>query len=86
MDPIFPFWFKQRQCKAESAGEHTLRVTGPNLGEAYLQIHAEAPGRWRAVLRRTPDGPDVAATEADLPTEQDAWDAVFELYRTRAIV
>jgi hypothetical protein len=86
MGPILPFWFKQRQCKAEPVGEHTLRVSGPNLGEAYLGIQSEAPGRWRAVLRRTPDGPEVAATEADLSTEQDAWDAAFELYRTNAIV
>jgi hypothetical protein len=86
MDPTQPFWFKQRQCKAEPAGDRTLRVTGPNLGEAYLQIRSETPGRWRAALRQTADGPEVAATQADLPTEQDAWDAAFELYRTHVIV
>jgi hypothetical protein len=86
MDPTLPFWFKQRQCKAEPAGDHTLRVSGPNLGEAYLRISSETPGRWRAALRQTADGPDVAATQADLPTEQDAWEAAFELYRTHVIV
>ena len=29
MEPNWPFWFKQRQCKAESVGENMLRVTGP---------------------------------------------------------
>jgi hypothetical protein len=86
MEPIQPFWFKQRQCKAEPAGDHALRVTGPNLGEAYLRISSEAPGLWRAALRQSADGPEVAGTEAVLPTEQDAWDAAFELYRTHVIV
>ncbi len=86
MAPIFPFWFKQRQCKAEPAGDHALRVSGPNLGEAFLGIRREANGLWRAALRLTADGPEVAQTEADIPSEADAWEAAFELYRNHVIV
>jgi hypothetical protein len=82
---ILPFWFKQRQCKAEPSGDHTLRVSGPNLGEAYLSIRPEG-GRWRASLRLKADGPEVAVTEPDIPTEAEAWDAAFELYRTHVII
>ena len=39
--PILPFWFKQRQCKAEPAGDDVLKVSGPNLGEAYLRVARE---------------------------------------------
>ena len=40
MQPTPPFWFKQRQCKAEPAGsEYCLKVSGPNLGEAYIRVH-----------------------------------------------
>jgi hypothetical protein len=85
MDPILPFWFKQRQCKAEPAGDHTLRVSGPNLGENYLTIRPEG-SLWRAALRQTADGPDLAATDPDIPTEEDAWEAAFELYREHVIV
>jgi hypothetical protein len=86
MAPITPFWFKQRQCKAEPAGgEHVLKVSGPNLGEAYLHVSPAGEG-WRAGLRLTPDGADVRATEAELPDAKAAWEAAFELYRTYAIV
>jgi hypothetical protein len=85
MDPIQPFWFKQRQCKAEPAGENTLRVSGPNLGEAFLCIRRQGD-RWQAAVRPTADGPDLAATPPEIPTEDEAWEAAFELYRTQFIV
>jgi hypothetical protein len=81
---IPPFWFKQRQCKAEPAGQDVYRVSGPNLGEAFLRV-AQENGRWRAGLRLTADGDDVASTAAELPSEREAWDAAFELYRNRVI-
>ena len=87
MPPILPFWFKQRQCKAEPAGsDHVLRLTGPNLGEAYVSIVPADNKRWAARLRLSPDGADVAATEPELETEQDAWEAAFELYRTHVVI
>jgi hypothetical protein len=85
MPPILPFWFKQRQCKAEPLGENALRVSGPNLGEAVLEIRPEG-NRWRAALRQTADGPDLAATEAEMETPQASWGAAFELYRINFIV
>jgi hypothetical protein len=87
MQPILPFWFKQRQCKAEPAGsENMLKVSAPNLGEAYLRIEQADNHRWRAALRLTPDGPDVQATGPDFDSPQAAWDVAFELFRQNVIV
>jgi hypothetical protein len=86
MQPILPFWFKQRQCKAEPAGDNGLRVSGPNLGEAFLRIGQEENKRWQASIRLAADGPDLAATEAEFDDPSEAWDAAFELYRTHVIV
>jgi hypothetical protein len=83
--PITPFWFKQRQCKAEPAGERMLKVSGPNLAEAYIYI-ARENDRWKAGLRKAADGPDVATAESEKPSEQAAWEAAFELYRLHLIV
>jgi hypothetical protein len=86
MEPIVPFWFKQRQCKAEPAGDNVLRVSGPNLGDAYIVIRRAENGRWQAALRSAVDGADVAATDAEIGSSQEAWDAAFELYRDHLIV
>jgi hypothetical protein len=85
--PILPFWFKQRQCKAEPAGdENTLKVSGPNLGEAYIGIAQGENRLWRAFLRWSASDPDSATTEPEFENPADAWEAAFELYRTNAIV
>jgi hypothetical protein len=87
MLPLTPFWFKQRQCKVEAGGEdNTLRVSGPNLGEAFLHIRRAEINRWSAHLRTTADGPDQAATEAEFANPAEAWEAAFELYRSYVIV
>jgi hypothetical protein len=85
MAPNYPFWFKQRQCKAEPLGDNALRVSGPNLGEAVLEIRPDG-NRWRSAVRQTADGPDVAVTEPEMESAQEAWEAAFELYRTHFIV
>jgi hypothetical protein len=59
-------------------------VTRPNLGEAFLRVAGEI-GRWRTGLRLTADGADVASTAAELPSEREACDAAFELFRNRVI-
>jgi hypothetical protein len=64
MQPILPSWFKQRQGKAEPAGDSTYRLTAPNLGEAHISIRQAADGRWSAALRLAAGGPEVAVTEA----------------------
>ena len=84
MEPITPFWFKQRQCKSEPVGDG-LKVTGPNLGEAYLRV-VQAERGWQATLRTTADGPEVAGAEAEHANARAAWEAAFELYRQHAIV
>jgi hypothetical protein len=87
MTPIFPFWFKQRQCKAEPGGDdNTLKVSGPNLGEAFIGIGRADNNRWRAAMRLSADGPEVAATEPEFDNPSDAWEAAFELFRTTVIV
>jgi hypothetical protein len=86
MEPILPFWFKQRQCKHEPAGaDNQLKVTGPNLGEAFIRIRQTENGRWQAAFRRTADGPDEAVSD-DIRGPREALDAAFELYRQNAIV
>lgn len=89
MTPIQPFWFKQRQCKAESTtgapGENCLKVSGPNLGEALLSIAPEEGGTWSARLRTNVEGPDVASV-AGLGNPRLAWEAAFEMYRLAVIV
>ncbi len=87
MLPILPFWFKQRQCKAEPAGDDkTLKVSGPNLGEAFIGIGQAENNKWRAFLRFTADGPEMASTQAEIDNPNDAWEAAFELFRTNAVV
>lgn len=87
MPPIFPFWFKQRQCKAEPArDDNTLKVSGPNLGEAFIGIVQDDNKKWRAFLRLGADGSETASTEPEFDTPNDAWEAAFELFRTNAVV
>ncbi len=85
MEPIPPFWFKQRQCRLEAAGENAFKAAGPNLPESYLRIFAE-DGRWKAAVRSSADGPDDTVTADGLPTTNAAWEAAFELYRNRVVI
>jgi hypothetical protein len=86
MPPTLPFWFKQRQCKAEPAGsDYTVKVSGPNVPEAFLSIAPGDDGRWNASLRFTADGPAVSTAEG-LASVRDAWEAAFELFRVQVIV
>jgi hypothetical protein len=87
MSPILPFWFKQRQCKTEPGGDaNTLKVSGPNLGEAFIGIARGDNNRWRSFMRATANGPDMASTEPEFDNPVDAWEAAFELFRTSVIV
>jgi hypothetical protein len=86
MDPILPFWFKQRQAKAEAAGPDTYRLTAPNLRDAFISVRQDSEGLWGAALRLAADAPDVAGTTTAYATRGDAWDAAFELYRRQLVV
>ena len=80
-----PFWFKQRQARAEDLGNGLWKITGPNLAEAVIGVRMNENLQWQALLRSKPDGPDLAATEANLPTARDALAAAFELYREQYV-
>jgi hypothetical protein len=86
MEPILPFWFKQRQGKAEPAGADTCRVTAPNLPETWLGVRQNGDGRWGAFLRLAADGPELGSTGAAYDSAGEAWDAAFELYRRALVV
>ena len=81
-----PFWFKQRQAKAEEAGDHVVRVTGPNLAEGCIGIRKGEEGLWQAFLRQSADGPNLEATDAVFDKPESAWEAAFEIYRRRMVV
>jgi hypothetical protein len=83
---VTPYWFKQRQAKAEPAGNDTYRLFGPNLPEAFLSIRRADNGRWGAALRLSAEGPEVATAPPEFETPLDAWEAAFELYRQIVIV
>jgi hypothetical protein len=83
---VLPTWFKQRQGKAEEAGENTYRLTGPNLREAFISIRMAGDGLWAGSMRYALDGPEIAATEPEIGTPYDAWAAAFEIYRNHVIV
>ena len=86
MDLTAPYWFKQRQGKAEPAGDHLYRLTAPNLAEAFVGIRKDNYARWSASVRGKADGPDLEATEPLFDNEPEAWYAAFELYRRHIIV
>jgi hypothetical protein len=86
MSLVTPFWFYQRQCKAEVAGDDLYRLTGPNLKEAYIGLRRGENGRWSAYLKYAPGGPDAAVTPAQWNNVYEAWEAAFELYRVNVIV
>jgi hypothetical protein len=86
MEPIQPFWFKQRQAKLEPAGDNTFKAVAPNQADAYLLIRKGDNQRWAAAVRLTADGNDVISTPPEFSTPGHAWEAAFELYRQVAIV
>ncbi|MFL5327799.1 MAG: hypothetical protein ACJ8C4_02705 [Gemmataceae bacterium] len=86
MDLDLPFWFKQRQAKAEEIGPGTYKVTGPNLNPGVVTIRMDDNQRWLAVLKADADGPDIATTELTFPSPREAMSAAFEMYRTHMII
>lgn len=86
MSLLPPFWFIQRQAKAEAAGANVYRVTAPQMREAYIAVRQGPDGRWTAALREAADGPDLAASATDYDNPNDAWGAAFELFRNFLVV
>jgi hypothetical protein len=83
---IVPTWFKQRQAKAEEAGENIYRVTAPNLPESFVGIRKDDSGLWQGFVRQTKDGSNLEATEPIFTTPTVAWEAAFEIHRRRLVV
>jgi hypothetical protein len=79
-----PFWFKQRQAKAEELATGSYKVTGPNLPEAVLSVRIGQDLLWRGYLQPKADGPPVAES-AEFSTSKEAMAAAFDLYRTNMI-
>jgi hypothetical protein len=86
MDLISPYWFDQRQGKAEAEGPDAYRLTAPNLKPAVISIQRGENGRWSAALRLGDDTTPVAQTEPELARPEEAWEAAFELYRVHLVV
>jgi len=86
MQPTPPFWFMLRQGKMESVGADSFRLTAPNLTEAFISIRPGEHNGWLAAVRLAQDGPEIARTEGELATPQEAWEATFELYRIHLVV
>jgi hypothetical protein len=80
-----PYWFKQRQAKAEEIAPGTYRVTGPNLQEAVIGVRITDDLHWQAYLRDKADGPEIAVSLPIYPTAREALLPAFELYRTKYI-
>jgi hypothetical protein len=85
MEPNLPTWFKYRQGKAEPAGENVLKLTAPNLSEAFVGIRQAEDGHYHGVYRTTADGEDSAVTGTNFNSPGDAWGAAFELYRNHVV-
>jgi hypothetical protein len=83
---VTPFWFKQRQAKAEEVGTDLVRVSGPNLKEAFLGIRKADNGHWSAYVRVTADGPDIDTTPPELARAYAAWEAAFEMFRNHMVI
>lgn len=81
-----PQWMRQRQVKTEELGTGQFKATGPNLPESVFGVRVGESLRWQAYLKKTADGPDVAATGDEFPSPHEALDAAFELYRTHVVV
>ena len=86
MEPVPPFWFKQRQGTMEPTGEDAHLVKAPNLDPAVVLIRRSADGGWEPAVRRQADGPDLVAGARSYANRADAWNAAFELFRNLAVV
>ena len=81
-----PYWFKQRQIKAEELATGTYRVVGPNLSEAILGVRMTEDLKWQAVVRAKADGPEIAASTPTLATAREALAVAFEMYREHFVI
>ena len=79
-----PYWFRQRQAKADELAQGSFKITGPNLPEGIVSIRIRDDLRWRGMLHAKAGGPEVAVTQG-FPMAKEALAAAFELYRVHMI-
>ena len=79
MELPIPAWFKYRQGEAKPAGDHTYQLTAPLVDPTWIRIRPH-DGAWQAAIASAADGPDLMAS-GTVPTEHDAWEEAFEMYR-----
>ncbi len=86
MSVVTPFWFNQRQGKAEAKGTNCYLLTAPNLAPFTIQIEQGADGLWSASLSAGDNPTPIAVTEAMFPRSEEAWQGAFELYRQHVVL
>jgi len=80
-----PFWFKQRQARADETGSGTWKLGGPNLPEAAITVRMTDDLCWQAALLESVGGPELAVSLPTIPTAREALQVAFELYRQRFV-
>ena len=81
-----PFWLTQRGGDANALDDRTVRISGGSLPTCEISVFPMPTGvGWRvAVELISPAGRQtIAKTESPFENEQTAWQAGFELYRSR---
>lgn len=81
-----PFWLTQRGGDADAIDDRTIRITGEKLPTCEISVFPMPTGvGWRvAVELITPTSRQtIAKTESPMENEQSAWQAGFDLYRSR---
>jgi hypothetical protein len=79
-----PSWFKYLQGTAEPTGEKCYRLKTPLNAEAFVGIQQEN-GLWFATVADSANGPASRKTDPIFASENDAWQAAFELYRAEKV-
>jgi hypothetical protein len=87
MSEALPFWMVQRQVKAETVDERTLRLKAPNLPAHEIAVAPNADGSgWTATLYRgEPERREIASRPAAQPTAASALQTGYELFRQLVI-
>jgi hypothetical protein len=88
--PPLPFWMLQRQIKAESVNDSSLRLAGPNLPTCDISLIPVSVGPgWRLTIAKIGaegERSTVLQTEIAFISVEAAWQTAFELYRQHVIV
>jgi len=84
VDLPIPSWFKYLQGTGEPAGANCYRLKTPLEAESFIRIQKESD-LWSALVAGSADGPAIRKTDPIFKTENEAWQAAFELYRAEKV-